>query len=350
MILETSMSNFIGDISLGETRKGRIISAHNTVRDWLESHESISSRNPYTFLQGSYASHTSVRPQNDGSFDVDVLIAMDLDDIAEQGGDAIDIITKALEDHGTYKDKIEIKNHCVRLNYANEFHLDITPGNRTDGNDAPFEIANDWHISDPKGLIEYCRQKQKDTNGYFYPVVKMLKWWRNLRYGDEGSPKSIILIALVGQYIPTSAETYEEAFIATLDGIVGLCKDQLNPPEITNPAIDEKKHGQEVISKSWSTTSFLDFKEKITAALSTAKAALKNGDEEETISLWNSDDLFMDTFPKTLNGVAVEEKVMANLWKDGKVGILANLGSVTTTVASAKKIPHYPAYGQDESL
>lgn len=347
MVLTESFEDFRKKISLDDTRKERIITAHNAVREWLECQEEICELSPYTFLQGSYASFTPVKPQNEGSFDVDVVVVMDLLSFKENGRDVIEFLAEVLSKHQTYKDKIVKMNHCVRLQYAGDFHLDITPAHRVTGDDDPLEIPNDWHISHPKGLIDYCRERNKNSGEYFYQVVKLFKWWRNLRYGDEGSPKSIILLTLVGMFIPSDSDSLDEAFINTLKALCAFFDDNDEVPELTNPSLDEETYGKEVISTSWSESDYSDFKTKLKDALTDAKAALKSKEEQDSIDLWNSDNLFMGTFPKKFRGLAEEAKryfeaAEAKTIKVASTGVLS-IGGV------GRSVPHTREYGDTKT-
>ncbi|MBS1902450.1 MAG: hypothetical protein JSS75_01945 [Bacteroidetes bacterium] len=347
MVLKDSFEEFKDNISLNDTRVQKIMSAHNSVRDWLEGQEAISALNPYTFLQGSYASDTAVKPQNDGSFDVDVVIVLDLESMKDAGEDVIASIAAVLSTHGTYKDKIIQKKHCVRLDYADEFHLDITPANRLSENSDPIEVANDWHLSHPKGLIEYCRERQKYSGGYFYGVVRLFKWWRNLRYGDEGSPKSIILLTLVGMHIPAFSDSLNEAFVDTLRKICAFLDEHDNVPELSNPSIDEELYEREVISRSWSMSDYREFKSRLNNALTTAERALLCRGEQETIDIWNGDDLFIDTFPKKKHGLGEKAKEFAEA--ASRKALTISSAGVIAIGGTGRAIPHVLQYGDSDT-
>lgn len=65
---------------------------------------------------------------------------------------------------GHYRDLLEEKSRCWRLNYANEFHLDITPSIKNPGCPAGGELVPDkmlkqWKPSNPRGYQRWFEQR-----------------------------------------------------------------------------------------------------------------------------------------------------------------------------------------------
>src|SRR4026209_1151818 len=107
MLVRQSFDSFIKKISLDDTRKGRIQSAHGTIRDFLHAHKDIKGRKPVTFLHGSYKRHTAVRPQSDeGSYDVDVVVLLDLSDFRTSSEDVMRWLSDIIKSSDLYKDKV----------------------------------------------------------------------------------------------------------------------------------------------------------------------------------------------------------------------------------------------------
>jgi hypothetical protein len=117
---------FHSNISLNLTRTSRIISAHTTIEELLKKDEEIKPLFKKFYLQGSYATNTSIRPQNGNEFDVDTILLLDLSD-TDEPKDVINLIATRLKTYDTYKDKVIIKDRCVRVNYKGDFHMDIVP-------------------------------------------------------------------------------------------------------------------------------------------------------------------------------------------------------------------------------
>ncbi len=346
MILKSSFVDFLDKIKLDETRSSKIQTAHNTVRDFLAEDTEIKPRFYESFLQGSYRLNTAVRPQGEGEYDVDVILSLDLNN---ENGDGllnatsvIDWVAGRLKESKTYKDKVKPKRKCVRINYVDGFHMDITPAHCSGGTDGVLLVPPDWRQSHPKGFREWCVARHSASDSNFYPVVKMMKWWRNIHFGDDGSPKSILLTTIIGKHIPTKNISYDEALVKTMENINSFLQANLSVPEIKNPSLES-----ETLSQSWSLSDYRTFRDKFKLATETAMKALAEKDEEKTIELWNSDALFKGTFPKAKRGLEEEAKKMANALRSGNLGVTST-GFVGTNLKE-KTIPVLPTkfYGDE---
>lgn len=117
-------------------------------------------------LQGSTALRTTVKPIGVNEHDVDLVAhASDLDVQVSPAA-----LKRAIGDcfraNGNYASLLEEKPRCWRLNYANEFHLDITPsipnpGCRFGGELVPDKTLKDWKASNPKGYKRLFERRAK---------------------------------------------------------------------------------------------------------------------------------------------------------------------------------------------
>src|SRR5262249_17656373 len=66
------------------------------------------------------------------------------------------LVAGRLRDHGTYRDILELKNRCLRINYAGNFHLDIIPACPNGGESikVPDRARSVWVPSNPLGYAE----------------------------------------------------------------------------------------------------------------------------------------------------------------------------------------------------
>lgn len=331
MKLRKSFDAFLSQIDIKDTRRERIVTAHNTIRDLLLSDENIKQYSPSFFLQGSYAMRTIVRPSANEDYDVDLVLCLLLEDAAGNmlSGDVVkSMVYDAIASHGTYKDKVSMKTHCIRIDYEGDFHLDITPAHRTNGDDDTILVVPDWSESNPKGLIAYFRDVHSKAYDKFYPVVRMLKWWRNIHFGDEGYPKSILLTTLASRYIPSKDVSLDSALCTVLEGIHEYVKDLEEAPEVLNP-VNENEN----LCRNWTKDDFLSFKSKISVAAFAAREALDCKDEEKTISIWNDKSLFDDTFPKAIYHIADEPNMMTKSFVANAAGVTSS-GAVELRASS----------------
>ena len=76
----------------------------------------------------------------------------------------LDTIEKRLKENKLYEAMVERKNRCIRLNYANEFHMDILPAHPADMTSntsvkVPDRKAKDWKDSNPKGYASWFNDR-----------------------------------------------------------------------------------------------------------------------------------------------------------------------------------------------
>lgn len=75
MSKETDFETFLNKIEPSKTTKDYISSVQNTLRKFLENHDKYKDIVKETFLTGSYAKHTCIRPGTyDGKPDVDIAV------------------------------------------------------------------------------------------------------------------------------------------------------------------------------------------------------------------------------------------------------------------------------------
>ena len=107
-------------------------------------------------LQGSVAIRTTVKPIGANEHDVDLIAHVSNLDMAVSPSALKGSIGRRLRGNGNYAPLLEEMPRCWRLNYANEFHMDITPSIpnplcRFDGELVPDKTLKEWKASNPKG-------------------------------------------------------------------------------------------------------------------------------------------------------------------------------------------------------
>jgi hypothetical protein len=337
MIIRNSFDDFLGKISLDKTRREKIMTAHNNVRDLLANDEEVGPVYFETFLQGSYRLGTAVRPQGDGSYDVDVVLVLNLKDFAGPNSgmpsahSVIAWLVRRLTSYPVYATKVKAGRRCVRIDYADGFHMDIIPAHCDGDTDAPLLVPANWGRSHPKRFRSHCVRIHATSNEKFYAVVKMLKWWRNIHFGDESSPRSILLTTIVSDHI-SKAASVDEALVETMESLRSFFSKNFSVPEVCNPSLPEEK-----LSASWSWLDYHEFKTKFASATTAARQAFDAKDEESTIKRWNANELFKETFPKALYGLEEEAGALANAMRSGSL-FTSSIG-VVSSVASPGKIP-----------
>jgi hypothetical protein len=89
----------------------------------------------------------------------------------------LDLIELRLRQHGTYRDKVERKNRCVRVNYSGQFHLDILPAalDLVCGGTCvrvPDRTTQDWKASNPRGYAKFFEDQAARATAFGEVAVK----------------------------------------------------------------------------------------------------------------------------------------------------------------------------------
>jgi Second Messenger Oligonucleotide or Dinucleotide Synthetase domain len=107
------------------------------------------------FLQGSTTLRTTVKPIGVNEYDVDLVAHVPDLDIEVSPAALKKAIGDCLRGNGNYAPLLEEMPRCWRLNYANEFHMDITPSIpnpacRLGGELVPDKSLKIWNPSNPR--------------------------------------------------------------------------------------------------------------------------------------------------------------------------------------------------------
>jgi hypothetical protein len=140
------------------------------VRGWLAS-SSI-------YLRGSTALGTTVKPIGRNEYDVDLVCH--IPGLARWLRPALckQLVGDRLKESQRYRAILEEKPRCWRPNYANEFHLDITPS-------IPSEACvNRGELVPDKALRCWKASNPKDYRDAFQRRAELVpQWWRSLGSG-----------------------------------------------------------------------------------------------------------------------------------------------------------------------
>jgi hypothetical protein len=183
---------------------------------------------PDIYPQGSINLGTTVKPRKSDEFDVDVICQLD---VAERTPTTAfkQLIFTRLKQRGIYT--LRLMNRCIRVQYANEFHIDITPA-IPDRDQGPENILvtdkelGCWKESNPKDYkswFEEIAKLQPDlyyqnrelmrkfaaaeplpaprfTKPILHRVVQLMKRHRDIVFdGDKDAPISAIITTLAAQ-------------------------------------------------------------------------------------------------------------------------------------------------------
>ena len=219
-----------------ELTKAQILAAksgYEAVADWVSGSTAPLLRNIRVYAHGSAGLGTSVKPLGREDFDVD-LICLVLGFTADRSPAQLKrLVGDRLRENARYASMLEEKKRCWRLNYAREFHLDISPTianpECTKGGElVPDKKLRDWHPTNPSGykalfetranlqprvLVEKSNYTQDQANVEPFPIkmtnkgvlrrtVQLLKRHRDIYFQhitEEVAPISIVITTLAAK-------------------------------------------------------------------------------------------------------------------------------------------------------
>ena len=244
MATQKDFNSFLSNIEPSSTTVSYISSVQNNLRDYLANHPNYKEIHIQTFLSGSYAKHTSIRPKlYDGKRDVDIVVETSYNTTH----DSIEVLQEMYE---TLKGKdiysnAKIQSHSVGIELEG-ISIDVVPVVCSDDGDRyciGSSDCNEWILTDPKGHISWSSEINSDNSMKYKPLVKMLKWWRRSNCPEEIKyPKGLALEKIIADHLPDSNLNTEEHLIKTMQTIVDTYKIHLDvgvKPSTLDPCISE---------------------------------------------------------------------------------------------------------------
>jgi hypothetical protein len=334
MKLEKHFKKFDSEISLNPTREQRIESAYSNWKTNFETHENTKDIFLEFYEQGSYSTKTAIKPQNSSEFDIDAVLLLNLDE-EKKPKETLQLIKDIIESYESYEGKATVKDRCVRIDYAGDFHMDVVPAKPTEKEHIciPCKSEDKWQETNPKGFRNWFNKKHSDASYKLSRIVRIVKYWRDLKVGKDTAPKSILLSTLLANHIVTS-NSIAETLVLTLENLVENIDFILN--EYEQPYVENPSLAKENLARDWDRAKFDIFKTKLIKFAVNARTALDEKDEEESIKQWRL--IFDSKFPKEL-----PEEETAKAISSGKVFV--NAAGALNAVEGIS-IPNHRFYGE----
>jgi SMODS domain-containing protein len=203
---------------------------------------------PEIYPQGSMALGTTVIPI-EGPHDLDFVLQLSRDHHGVDPMGLIQALYGFLRQNGIYRPMTSLKNRCVRIEYADEFFMDVLPACHNSAVargciKVPDRAVRGWSDSNPLGYIDWFRkrstvrlverllekaapipaQQAVGEKSRLQLVVQLIKRWRDLYYADV-DPKLApisILLTTVAAHAYRGEPSVSDALTSVLGGIVSL--------------------------------------------------------------------------------------------------------------------------------
>ena len=229
MAKQKDFDSFLSNIEPSTSTVAYISSVQNNLRAYLENHTKYKNILVDTFLSGSYAKHTSIRPAaSDKKRDVDIVVVTNYS-TSDDSADVLEELCNVLKEKSLY-DTAFVQSHSVSLELAG-ITADIVPVIKHESYDNVYYIGSSkdgtWKITDPKGHKAWSTETNKNNNNKYKPLVKIFKWWRRFNCpGDKKYPKGITLEKIIADNLGDPSLSTEDFLIGTMQNIVNNYSEQ----------------------------------------------------------------------------------------------------------------------------
>lgn len=240
MATQKDFDSFLSNIEPSSSTVEYISSVQNNLRSYLENHSTYKYKHIDTFLSGSYAKRTSIRPSaSDNKRDVDIVVVTTYD-TSSNAAQVLEELCEVLQEKDLYSSAF-VQSHSVSLELAN-ISVDVVPVIEHEIYDNVYYVGSSsdgsWKITDPKGHKAWSTEVNQNNNNEYKPLVKILKWWRRTNCpSDRKYPKGITLEKLIADNIGDSILSTENFLIDTMQKIVDKYSDDIANNAL--PVIDD---------------------------------------------------------------------------------------------------------------
>lgn len=288
-------------VNLNQTRWDNLLSRVSTLNEFVNEDPVVGEHvTEDVIAQGSYARRTIIRPVDGKDYDADVLVPM-----KEVGGwepkDYVPALHQAFEASARYSGKSLMKKRCVRVQYADAFHVDLVPFvERAEGYYITHRTENRWIRQDPTCLTEWFEGQNRSTNGNLVKVVRLVKY---LREHSSAEIPSVVLTALMSERVNPYDDPAYNSVASALSTLLGALDEYLTPLAAP-PFVDDRSGYGENLADRWTQTDFTAFKSRLRTWATRAKDAY-GAPRSLSIDKWRS--LFGADFGDTTNSKSLTE-------------------------------------------
>lgn len=289
--IDDLLSRTCSKLQLNKTRIEKVETSYNTLCNFINNSKGyFSSFEQKDFYpQGSYKIQTTVKPKGKNEFDLDFILEINETWKSKDPMELLKELYKLFKESDLYTDKVELKNRCVRINYANDFHIDILPSfsaklNENDTNiKVPDRTLKDWTDSNPQGYANWFDKRSKlfdkilveqrsvasieklpdisyELLSPLNKVVQLIKRYRDIYYKDKKikGVRSIIITTLCAKYYDGEFSEY-----TAINNIINKIKREITKSnkilEVYNPVNSNEKFSEKWDSDKDEYKEFCDF-------------------------------------------------------------------------------------------
>jgi hypothetical protein len=264
-----------------EERAGRIFDSIRADRD-------LGAMHPGMTRQGSWAQETIINPPVGREFDADFTLNLD-NNPDWTPRDYLKAVRRALDNSQHHGDMtLQRKTRCVRVVYANLFHVDVVPAVTRNGVEYIANWDTDtWERTNPEAFTAWMQQKDRDARSNLRRVIRLMKYVRHL-HGFDGV-RSIILTTLLGGQVDSTRQFVDAnyygdlptAFLHLVNDLDAYLWARPSKPSVLDPSGTGL-----TFDHRWKQNTYANFRQRLHSIAGTATTAYFSTDPDESERLW----------------------------------------------------------------
>lgn len=276
-------------VNLSDARITQLNERVAAITNFLQTGEDQFAENFIDVLpQGSYAHRTIINPvQQNDEFDADLLLEMD----EVEGWEAEDYVQElytVFRSSATYRDMVSRHARCVKVDYANAFHIDVVPYMERHGEHyITNRDENLFELTNPEGYNEWLDGKNRLASGRLVKVIRLMKYLRDFK--NTFDCKSVILSILLGNSVNDAAAWGDDSQYkdvpSALKSIIGSLDDYLQDNEVM-PSIDDPSEPSQNFNHRWTQEKYENFRNRIHTYRGWVDEAYDETDLEQSKAKW----------------------------------------------------------------
>lgn len=213
-------------------------SLRKDIKSWFEDNDK---NQPSFCWQGSFAMKTTINPTGENDYDMDDGVYLNGYSSEQDTWPAPSTVHRWIKDatdDRTEQDSID-KNTCVRVVYANNYHIDLPIYIMKDEVAFLAHKSKGWTESDPKAFRDWFLSKVSSNGEQLRRIVRYLKAWKDYK---SLPLKGIELTILACENIDCFENRDDKALKNTLINIISTLEDDYSckKPVIPNEDLFEE--------------------------------------------------------------------------------------------------------------
>jgi len=301
---------------------------YETIAKILQKDSAFDSISLNIYPHGSFRQKTTVRPLKYQEYDLDFVAELP-PNATMTPNELYYHVERILKHDGIHNNMVELKKRCIRVNYANDFHMDIMPAKLLNPETHEIivpdrELKSWYHHSNPIGFAEWFENQartqivreisiirkmqcsvepitEQEIVAQLEPLrraVQLVKRYRDVYCDKTGKEpvRSIVICTLMGQITSFTGDTLQiiNAFCTHVNSLISESNGK--PFDVKNPVVDE------VLTEKWKEgNNYRDFVDMIKALTFDVQAL-------QTYSVnANINDLIKKMFGETITKAAIED-------------------------------------------